>query len=57
MESRKNSARGVHFYKDLQFMTMKISCKQKTFSSPTKILEIPPAIGCFLLRPAYIQKI
>ena len=29
------------FYKDLQFMAMKISCMQKNFTPPTKILEIP----------------
>ena len=46
-ESRKCSVCGVHFYKNLQFTTMKFCCRQKMFSPPTKILEIPPAIGCF----------
>ena len=46
-------------------MTMKVSCIQKTFSPPTKILEIPPAMVVFveaylypfLLKPAYMQNI
>ena len=29
-------------------MTMKVSCIQKTFSPPTKILEIPPAMVVFV---------
>ena len=32
----------THFYKNLQFMTMKSYCRYKT-----KILKISPAIGCF----------
>ena len=35
-ESRKNSACGVHFYKDLQFITMKVTYRQKTFIPPIK---------------------
>ena len=36
-------------------MTMKACCRQKTFSLPTKILEIPPAISCFYWSYLYIK--
>ena len=31
---KKNFACSAHFYKNLQFMTMKVCCKQKTLSRP-----------------------
>ena len=53
VESLTHPYCGVHFH-NLQFMTMKVCCRQKTFSPLTKMLEIPPAIGCFCRnRPIY----
>ena len=37
----KFSACGVHFYKNLQFMMMKVCCRQKNFSLQLKFWKFP----------------
>ena len=37
----KFSACGVHFYKNLQFMIMKVCCRQKNFSLQLKFWKFP----------------
>ena len=44
---KKCSACGAHFYKNLQFVNMKVCSRQKTLVPFTNILEIQPMIGCF----------